>query len=246
MPASQLPPGWYSDPALPTQQRYWDGTAWVGSPRPTGSNAPVTQSGPLLANYDRDRRLEAYRKKRRVRLVVLGVFIILIAGAFGVTSLPKATSTPTPTTLAPQILSSSSVTTPTNPPGKSTCQVVLAIDHFSTALKDTITAIPTQASQTKFFYTTYAEAQAINATELAGSLEALESSYPHLSTQISQAVRELSSIAGYYTNSAQAVDAIKSSSPDVYQQALNSTSLTKGFDHLGSLWGPLAARFPQC
>ena len=32
--APQTPPGWYPDPQVPGQQRYWDGTAWTQSAAP--------------------------------------------------------------------------------------------------------------------------------------------------------------------------------------------------------------------
>jgi hypothetical protein len=34
-------PGWYTDPADPTVQRYWDGEGWVGQPQPASLPAPV-------------------------------------------------------------------------------------------------------------------------------------------------------------------------------------------------------------
>jgi Domain of unknown function (DUF4190)/Protein of unknown function (DUF2510) len=30
----QTPPGWYADPQLPSQMRYWDGEAWTASVAP--------------------------------------------------------------------------------------------------------------------------------------------------------------------------------------------------------------------
>jgi uncharacterized RDD family membrane protein YckC len=33
-------PGWYTDPADPTTQRYWDGDGWVGDPLPVGATPP--------------------------------------------------------------------------------------------------------------------------------------------------------------------------------------------------------------
>ncbi|GAB2942498.1 hypothetical protein GCM10027280_33850 [Micromonospora polyrhachis] len=36
-------PGWYTDPAEPTTQRYWDGEGWIGAPLPADATPP---SGP--------------------------------------------------------------------------------------------------------------------------------------------------------------------------------------------------------
>ena len=46
------PAGWYPDPTVPGQQRYWDGTQWTehtaagpGSTRPLGGGAPAPPPG---------------------------------------------------------------------------------------------------------------------------------------------------------------------------------------------------------
>jgi uncharacterized RDD family membrane protein YckC len=36
-----IAPGWYSDPADPTIQRWWDGEGWVGAPIPAGTTPPA-------------------------------------------------------------------------------------------------------------------------------------------------------------------------------------------------------------
>ncbi|MEU5875410.1 RDD family protein [Glycomyces sp. NPDC047369] len=36
-----IEPGWYADPADPSTQRYWDGSAWVGKPIPAGAEPPA-------------------------------------------------------------------------------------------------------------------------------------------------------------------------------------------------------------
>ncbi|WP_149180508.1 DUF2510 domain-containing protein [Streptomyces sp. TRM49041] len=35
------PPGWYPDPAVPTVERWWDGTAWTGHTRPADGGRPT-------------------------------------------------------------------------------------------------------------------------------------------------------------------------------------------------------------
>ncbi|OII60522.1 hypothetical protein BJP40_10280 [Streptomyces sp. CC53] len=35
------PPGWYPDPAAPTVERWWDGTAWTAHTRPPGGTHPA-------------------------------------------------------------------------------------------------------------------------------------------------------------------------------------------------------------
>lgn len=37
---SRLAPGWYTDPAEPSTQRYWDGEGWVGDPLPGDAEPP--------------------------------------------------------------------------------------------------------------------------------------------------------------------------------------------------------------
>lgn len=39
-------PGWYPDPAQPGQQRYWDGTQWVGTPAPVAQAQPPATTNP--------------------------------------------------------------------------------------------------------------------------------------------------------------------------------------------------------
>ncbi|HWU33558.1 MAG TPA: RDD family protein [Marmoricola sp.] len=38
---SNVPAGWYADPAVPNQQRYWNGAAWTEHIAPTLAQAPV-------------------------------------------------------------------------------------------------------------------------------------------------------------------------------------------------------------
>jgi len=39
-------PGWYPDPEQPGQQRYWDGTQWVGTPAPVAPAQPPATTNP--------------------------------------------------------------------------------------------------------------------------------------------------------------------------------------------------------
>jgi len=38
---SDIAPGWYSDPADPATQRYWDGECWLGDPLPADATPPA-------------------------------------------------------------------------------------------------------------------------------------------------------------------------------------------------------------
>ncbi len=38
---TDIPPGWYRDPAEPTTQRYWDGQGWLGTPVPADAEPPA-------------------------------------------------------------------------------------------------------------------------------------------------------------------------------------------------------------
>ena len=39
-------PGWYPDPEQQRQQRYWDGTQWVGTPAPVAQARPPATTNP--------------------------------------------------------------------------------------------------------------------------------------------------------------------------------------------------------
>lgn len=45
MSGSSTPAGWYPDPEVPGQQRYWDGTAWTEHRAPAIGGAPPPPSG---------------------------------------------------------------------------------------------------------------------------------------------------------------------------------------------------------
>lgn len=51
MSDASTPPGWYPDPSNPSQQRYWDGTAWTDASAPATPAAPGVPGAPQQAGY---------------------------------------------------------------------------------------------------------------------------------------------------------------------------------------------------
>jgi uncharacterized RDD family membrane protein YckC len=51
MSGSSTPAGWYPDPSIPGQQRYWDGNAWTEHTTPDPSAAPTAPPMPPAGGY---------------------------------------------------------------------------------------------------------------------------------------------------------------------------------------------------
>jgi uncharacterized RDD family membrane protein YckC len=51
MSGSSTPAGWYPDPSVPGQQRYWDGNAWTEHTTPDPSAAPTAPPMPPAGGY---------------------------------------------------------------------------------------------------------------------------------------------------------------------------------------------------
>jgi uncharacterized RDD family membrane protein YckC len=51
MSGSSTPAGWYPDPSVPGQQRYWDGSAWTEHTTPDPSAAPTAPPMPPAGGY---------------------------------------------------------------------------------------------------------------------------------------------------------------------------------------------------
>ncbi|MFC9602587.1 DUF2510 domain-containing protein [Streptomyces niveus] len=108
------PPGWYPDPGHegegPTQERWWDGSAWTDMVRadsattwsaPSGPGAPVDPGAPGMPPYPAAPPPGAGGRGRRIALAVTAAVVVLaVVGGFlllqedGDSSADKASSTP--------------------------------------------------------------------------------------------------------------------------------------------------------
>jgi hypothetical protein len=106
-PVSSAPAGWYPDPHLPGQLRWFDGAGWtahVHAAAPATPNVAPWGSGPPAWPAERDRTMEAMLPVNRSGLAIAagyaGLFSILlvfapIALVLGVLALRDLSSKPT-------------------------------------------------------------------------------------------------------------------------------------------------------
>jgi hypothetical protein len=93
------PAGWYPDPKLPSQLRYWDGTTWTAHTAPAAMPPPppgpnfLSQISPLQAGESDDatliRRLALYERLSGWAWLTLGILQVLtvigiLAGAWNI------------------------------------------------------------------------------------------------------------------------------------------------------------------
>lgn len=79
MSGAGAPAGWYPDPWQPSQQRWWDGTAWTGYATPPAAAPPVAPAGPgsALRLDDEERR----GARARIALLVAIPFLVVSQAA---------------------------------------------------------------------------------------------------------------------------------------------------------------------
>lgn len=218
------------------------------SSKPVVPNTPHSPGERLLANYDRDRRIAMYRTKRRRRLVLAALTSIAVIGLVAVIFISPTHkgSSSIPTTTPPSVVAASNATSPTAPPSSDACSVVKAVDSFSVSYEDTISGIPGDPAGAQYFYTTYAEAQSVNATELASSLTALAQRFKDKAALIDEAETALIKVSRAYTSVSEIVASMPQTSPSAYQTALASADLTRAFADLGASWNKASLLFNQC
>ena len=78
-------PGWYADPHVPSQLRWWDGISWTQHAHPTVPVQPMPVGYQWGAPPPRDRSMEALLPVNRSGLSIAagyaGLFSILLIGA---------------------------------------------------------------------------------------------------------------------------------------------------------------------
>ncbi|MET9650217.1 DUF2510 domain-containing protein [Streptomyces sp. NPDC006460] len=82
------PPGWYPDPAMPTVERWWDGTAWTAHTRFSQVTTAMPVAGPAPS-------------ARRGRAVALGAAALVLAAAVVATVLVLGGDEDAPVTSGP-------------------------------------------------------------------------------------------------------------------------------------------------